>query len=89
MRKLEDKQINQKGRQDVSAWVSEMKDGVTLVEWATSKNLKIMNPQFQKKAGRRWTWRSPDGNTKNEIDYIITDKPSMVTDVTVINQHWK
>ena len=45
--------------------------GDTLVEWATSKNLKIMNTQFQKKAGRRWTWRSPDGNTKNEIDYII------------------
>ncbi len=38
-----------------------------------------------KKAGRRWRWRSPDGHTKNEIDYITTDKPSMVTDVTVIN----
>ena len=45
-----------------------------------------MNTQFQKKAGRRWTWRSPDGNTKNEIDYIMTDKPSMVTDVIVINR---
>ena len=45
-----------------------------------------MNTQFQKKAGRRWTWRSPDGNIKNEIDYIMTDKPSMVTDVTVINR---
>ena len=45
-----------------------------------------MNTQFQKKAGRRWTWRSPDGNTKNEIDYIMTDKPGMVTDVTVINR---
>ena len=60
--------------------------GDTLVERATSKNLKIMNTQFQKKAGRRWTWRSPVGNTKNEIDYIMTDKPSMVTDVTVINR---
>ena len=44
-----------------------------------------MNTQFQKKAGRRWTWRSRDGNTKNEIDHIITDKPSMVAEVTVIN----
>ena len=60
--------------------------GDTLVEWATSNNFKIMNTQFQKKAGRRWTWRSPDGNTKNEIDYIMTEKPSMVTDVTVINR---
>ena len=45
-----------------------------------------MNTQFQKKAGRRWTWRSPDGHTRNESDYIMTDKPSMVTDVTVINR---
>ena len=45
-----------------------------------------MNTQFQKKAGRGWTWRSPDRNTKNEIDYIMTDKPSMVNDVTVINR---
>ena len=60
--------------------------GDTLVEWATSNNLKITNTQFQKKAGKRWTWRSPDGNTKNEIDYIMTDKLSMVTDVTVFNR---
>ena len=60
--------------------------GDTLVEWATSKNVKIMNTQFQKKAGRTWTRRSPDGHTRNEIDYIMTDKPSMVTDVTVINR---
>ena len=45
-----------------------------------------MNIQFQMNAGRRWTWRSPDGHTINEIDYIITDKPNMVTDVTVINR---
>ena len=45
-----------------------------------------MNTQFQKKAGTRCTWRSPDGNTKNEIDYIMTDKPSMITDVTVLNR---
>ena len=45
-----------------------------------------MTTQFQKKVGRRWTWRSPEGNTKNEIDYIMIDKPSMVTDVTVINR---
>ena len=60
--------------------------GESLVEWATSTNFKIMNTQLQKKAGSRWTWRSPDGNTKNEIDNTLTDKPSMVTDVTVINR---
>ena len=30
--------------------------------------------------------RSHDGHTKNEIDYIMTDKPNMVTDLTVINR---
>ena len=87
MRKLEDKQIHQKGRHDASVWASEMKeDRDPLVELVTSNNVKIMNTQFQKKTGRRWTWRSPDGNTKSEIDYIMNDKPSMVTDVTVINR---
>ena len=60
--------------------------GNTLVDWATSNNFKITNTPFQKKAGRRWTWKIPDGYTKNEIHYIMTDKPSMVTDVTVINR---
>ena len=31
-------------------------------------------------------WRSPDGKTKNEIDYIMTDKPNMITYVRVINR---
>ena len=38
--------------------------GDTLVEWATSKKFNIMNTHVQNKAGRRCTWRSPDGNTK-------------------------
>ena len=29
---------------------------------------------------------NPYGHTENEVDYIMTDKPSMVTDVTVINR---
>ena len=34
----------------------------------------------------RWTWRNPDGHIAHAIDYIMTDKPSTVTDVTVINR---
>ena len=58
----------------------------TLVEWATSRKYKIMNTMFQKIAGRGWTWKSPNGVTKTEIDYVITHRPEIVTDVTVINQ---
>ena len=62
------------------------KSGDTLVEWATSRKYKIMNTIFQKKAQREWTWKSPNGVTKTEIDYILTNRPDIVTDVTVINQ---
>ena len=60
--------------------------GDTLVEWATSRKYKIMNTTFQKKAGRRWTWNSPYGVAKAEIDYILTNRQNIVTDVTIINQ---
>ena len=58
----------------------------TLVEWATSIKYKIMNTIFQKKAGRTWTWKSPNGITKVEIDCILANRPDIVTDVTVISQ---
>ena len=57
--------------------------GDTLVEWPTSTNFMTKKTQFQKKAERRWTWKSPDGHTKNEIEYIMTDKPSMVSASTL------
>ena len=47
---------------------------------------KIMNTMFQKRVWRRWTWKSPNGVTKTEFDYILTNKLAMVTGVTVINQ---
>ena len=52
----------------------------------TIKEFQDHEQTISEESRRRWTWRSPDGNTKNEIDYIMTDKPSMVTDVTVINR---
>ena len=48
MRKLEDKQINTSER--ATGCLGQRNErGDTLVEWATSKNFKIMNTQFQKK----------------------------------------
>ncbi|KAI8422945.1 hypothetical protein MSG28_014048 [Choristoneura fumiferana] len=32
-----------------------------------------------------WTWRSPDGKTKNQIDYILSSKRYIFEDVGVIN----
>ena len=45
-----------------------------------------MNTMSQKKAGRKWTSKSPNSVMKTEIDYILTNKTDIVTDVTVINQ---
>ena len=44
-----------------------------------------MNTMFQKKVKRRWIWKSPNGVTKTEIDYILTDRPDIGTYVKLIN----
>ena len=60
--------------------------GETLLSFLLEKNLFQMNSFFYKKDHRRWTWRSPDGKTKNEIDFMITDKKQIFRNVTVLNQ---
>ncbi|XP_048002484.1 uncharacterized protein LOC125239065 [Leguminivora glycinivorella] len=45
-----------------------------------------MNTFYCKKLQRKWTWASPDGETKNEIDLICADKKRVVTDVTVLKK---
>lgn len=45
-----------------------------------------MNAFFQKCSEKKWTWRSPNWETKNEIDYILTNKKNLVTDVEVITE---
>ena len=60
--------------------------GDTLLNFLQQHNLFAMNSFFTGKAQRKWTWASPDGVTKNEIDYIITNRKSTVKNVTVLNQ---
>ena len=59
--------------------------GDSLINFAVRHQLKIMNTVFKKSANRRWTWISPNGHTKNEIDFILTNRPHTFTDVSVIN----
>ena len=58
----------------------------TIIEWAISRNYKIKNTMFQKKSVKRWAWKSPNGVTNTAIDYILTNRPDIVTNVTLINQ---
>ena len=47
-----------------------------------------MNSFFKKRIGKRWTWQSPDGNTKNEIDYIMTDCKRIIKNVETIGKKY-
>lgn len=53
------------------------RNGQKLLEMAFENNLKILNSQFKKRTPRRWTWISPDGQFKNEIDYVLTNRPNL------------
>ena len=58
--------------------------GDSLIIFAVRHQLKSMNTMFKKSPSRRWTWISPNGHTKNEIDFILTNRPHTFTDVSVI-----
>ncbi|KAK6762677.1 hypothetical protein RB195_023404 [Necator americanus] len=42
------------------------------------------NLQFQKPSSLRWTWESPDGGYRNDINHIIVNKRFCLTDVAVV-----
>lgn len=58
--------------------------GTRLIHYAQEHNLKIINTMFNLKPKNRWTWISPDKNTKNEIDYIMTTKHRMISKYEVL-----
>ncbi|CAH2105825.1 unnamed protein product [Euphydryas editha] len=62
------------------------RNGQRLVEFLMEHNLVILNSIFKKKPNSKWTWISPDGTYKNEIDYIITDHTKVFTDINVITK---
>ncbi|KAA5776015.1 hypothetical protein F3H09_33140, partial [Pseudomonas aeruginosa] len=60
--------------------------GQMLVNFLQRERLFLMNSFFKKKPQRKWTWLSPDTVTKNEIDFIMTDKKHIFRDVSVISR---
>ena len=49
-----------------------------LVGFAEGNHLNIMNTFFDPKTNKKWTWKSPNGETKIEIDFILTNKLNTV-----------
>jgi endonuclease/exonuclease/phosphatase family metal-dependent hydrolase len=48
--------------------------GVRLVNFATSKNLRVKSTIFPHRNIHKYTWTSKDGNTHNTIDHILVDR---------------
>jgi hypothetical protein len=46
-------------------------NGVRLVNFATSKNLRVKSTMFPHHNIHKYTWSSPDGKTHNQIDNIL------------------
>ncbi|KAK6745973.1 hypothetical protein RB195_012217 [Necator americanus] len=58
--------------------------GERLSEFTMTTKTIHGNSQFQKPFSLRWTWESPGGGYRNEIDHIIVNKRFCLTDVSVV-----
>ena len=48
--------------------------GRRLIEFSQENSLVIANTLFQQHKRRLYTWTSPDGQHRNQIDYILAAK---------------
>lgn len=60
--------------------------GERLLQYANEYKLSIMNTYFKKKQSQRWTWSSPDNKIRNEVDFILSNKPELITNIEVLNK---
>uniref|UniRef100_A0A8R1ILP5 Reverse transcriptase domain-containing protein n=2 Tax=Caenorhabditis japonica TaxID=281687 RepID=A0A8R1ILP5_CAEJA len=58
-------------------------NGDRLVNFAFSSRVSILNTIYPKRPSRKWTWISPNGKTKNEIDFILTNRREIAVDCEV------
>ncbi|CAD6199453.1 unnamed protein product [Caenorhabditis auriculariae] len=58
--------------------------GERLVDLLSSSRLYHGNSLFEKPKARRWTWKSNNGTTKNEIDHVLTNRKRTLLDVEVL-----
>jgi endonuclease/exonuclease/phosphatase family metal-dependent hydrolase len=54
-------------------------NGVRLVNFATSKNLRVRSTMFPHCNIHKYTWMSPDGKPYNQIDHILVDRRRHLT----------
>ncbi|XP_072041070.1 uncharacterized protein [Amphiura filiformis] len=57
-----------------------------MIEFAAQHSLVITNTCFKKNVNRYWTWESPNGHTKNQIDFILSTQRGIVKNCEVITR---
>jgi hypothetical protein len=64
------------GREDILHSLHEISNdnGVRLVNFATSKNLRVKSTMFPHHNIHKYTWTSPDGKMHNQIEHILVDR---------------
>lgn len=62
------------------------RNGEKLIQLACENNLKIINSFYKNRNNNRWTWASPDGRYKNEIDFILSNRKDIFQDCRVVNK---
>ena len=68
------------------------KRGERLLDFAEENNLVITNSFFQKAANRYWTWEAPEGMTKNQTDFMSSERKivgncKVITKVDIRSDH--
>ncbi len=79
--------INREGRNSIGKFAkgitNENRDKATY--FAEKNNLKLISSFLKKKKKvNKWTWRSPDGLSKNEIDHFFLNDQRTVKDVGIL-----
>jgi hypothetical protein len=49
-------------------------NGVTIINFATSKNLVVRSTMFLHRNIHKYTWNSPNGQTHNQTDHVLIDR---------------
>ncbi|CAK1555912.1 unnamed protein product [Leptosia nina] len=62
--------------------------GQRLIDFAFENKLTIINTCFKKKPNRRWTWKSPNGSYRNEIDFILSNQINIFQNIETINLNY-
>lgn len=62
--------------------------GQRLLDFALQHKLMIINTCFKKRKSKRWTWRSPNGQYKNEIDFILSNQHRIFQNIETLSLNY-